>query len=513
MAEGLSHAGSAFAVAGLDKRFGANRVLKGVDLAAAPGEVLGLIGVNGAGKSTLMRILAGIHPAGSYEGAVSVGDDPAPIGSLVEAERRGVVLVPQELACVPDMSVMDNLFLNREPTRFGIVRRGALRRGAEQLLARLGADIAPDAQMRELGMAAQQTVEFAKALSKQARVLLLDEPTSSLSPKEVRPLFERIRELREQGLCIVYVSHRLDEVLEVCDRVAVLRDGVLVRDASTAGLDAGVLAADMMGRRLAEVVRAPVRAARPAAVLELDALVLPSAAGGRPPLGPFTLDAAAGEVVALFGNVGAGRTELLTALAGIGAQPLGGHVSFDGARLRLGRPQRTVRKGIVLLTEDRKELGLQPWMSVLENVTLGSVPTRAGLVDRAAERRVGASMLGNVGASFASPDQPITELSGGNQQKVLLGRALLTQPRLLLLDEPARGVDVGAKADLFTLLRRLAGEGLAVVGAFSEPADVLAVADRVVVLDRGRQVGTYDVAELDEHRLEALASGLAERAA
>jgi ABC-type sugar transport system ATPase subunit len=248
-------------------------------------------------------------------------------------------------------------------------------------------------------------------------------------------------------------------------------------------------------------------------VLELDALVLPNRAGGRPPLGPFTLDASAGEVVALFGNVGAGRTELLTALAGIGGQPLSGGVGFGGAPLRLGSPPRMVRKGIVLLTEDRKELGLQPWMSVLENVTLGSVPARAGLVDRAAERDLAASMLGRVGASFASPDQPITELSGGNQQKVLLGRALLTSPRLLLLDEPGRGVDVGAKADLFTLLRRLAGEGLAVVGAFSEPADVLAVADRVVVLDQGRQVGTYDVSDLDEHRLEWLASGLEERAA
>jgi ABC-type sugar transport system ATPase subunit len=362
-------------------------------------------------------------------------------------------------------------------------------------------------------MAGRQTLEIAKALNKRARVLLLDEPTSSLTAREVEPLFARLRELAAGGICVVYISHRLEELLEICDRIVVLRDGEVVLDEGAGALDEPALVRAMTGRELASVLAADVAHADDREVLGADGIVVPAGRLGGVEVGPVSLSVAAGETLGLFGNVGAGRTELISSLVGLGPAPGRGRLTLGGKAYRPSDPVDALRRGIACVTEDRKELGLEPSMSVLHNVTLTAVPSRFGFVRQSDERRLGLEMLERMGVVYGSPDDRITALSGGNQQKVLLGRALLSRPRLLLLDEPGRGVDVAAKADIVARLKELAADGLSLIVASSEPQEMLGLADRVVVLHQGRHVGTYRSDDLDEHTLGILANGALKEAA
>jgi ABC-type sugar transport system ATPase subunit len=512
----------AFELRGIRKSFLGTVAVRDVTLVGRAGEVVGLVGRNGAGKSTLVKILAGVHPAGSFEGTVLIDGRERRLASVADAELAGVSLIPQELAVVPSMTVAENVFLNREPTRFGVVDRRRMAAEAAALLRSLGEHIAPSTPVGRLSVARQQLVEIARALVKEAHVLVLDEPTSSLSERETARLFERLRTLREGGLCAVYISHRIDEVRAIADRIVVLRDGEIVAEDEVEALPAREIVRLIVGHELRDPARpggaepgadegaatAPARPAAPVRLEVRDWCVPDPVVRGRMRVQDVSFQVAEGEILGVFGMVGAGRTELLSSLMGAWVVPGYGSVLVDGRGVDPSQPGRALRTGMVLVTEDRRGSGIEPFMSVGRNLTLAALDrvTRRGMIDRRREAEMADGQLQALRVRPPDPSASILTLSGGNQQKIMLGRALLRQPRVLLLDEPTRGIDVGAKDELFATLRKLAGAGLAILLVSSEAAEVLGVAHRVMVLRQGRSAGIHDVRGLDARRLVALAS-------
>jgi ribose transport system ATP-binding protein len=458
-------------VSGVSKAFAGVQALSGVGLEVDPGEVHALLGQNGAGKSTLMKIIAGdLEPD---EGTIEVDGD--------------VGIVYQELSLVPQRSIAENVLMGRWPMRFAgrLVDWKALRAEAEVHLRRVGLDDDPSLPVAELGMAERQMVELAKALSLDARLLLLDEPTSALSDPEARRLFEIIGELRRQGVGIVYVSHHLAEIVEISDRVTVLRDGKLVDTVKTAGLDEQKLAQMMVGRAttLMEAHEAErPRNGRPVA-LRVTGL-------GRPPrLRPVDLEVAEGEIVGVFGLVGAGRSRLAKTLFGL-EPATEGTIEVLGRERRIRTPDQAIAAGMGYVGEDR-QAGLVPKMSVAANITLAALGkvSRGPLLRFGEERAEADRVVEALGIRTASIDRTVETLSGGNQQKVVLARWSCAGARVLLLDDPTRGIDVGAKEEVFRLVRRLASEGVAVLYLTSEIREARALSDRLLVMAGGRIVG------------------------
>ncbi|MEU6041479.1 sugar ABC transporter ATP-binding protein [Actinomadura sp. NPDC047616] len=493
---------------GVSKRFPGVLALDEVSFALRPGEVHALVGENGAGKSTLIKVFTGAHrPDG---GRVLVGGEPVAFGSPLDARRAGISAVHQEVGLVPAMSVARNLLLGREPrTRLGVIDLPRLHAAAEETLAGLGVRADVRAPLRSLGIGTQQMVALARAVSVDARVVIMDEPTSSLEPREVETLFGVVRELRGRGISTVYVSHRLDELYRLCDRVTVLRDGRVAHTGPLADLDRLRLISLMLGRDLADVrARGVTRfsgeheAAGPP-VLRAHRLTR------RHVLDGVSVTVRPGEVVGLGGLLGAGRTE--TAKAIVGALPLDdGEVVVDGTPLRRRRPvAAALRAGVSLLPEDRKAEGIVPGLSVRENIALAALPrlARAGLVSEARIDRMVAEFMRRLRIKAASPHQRVDELSGGNQQKVLLARWLATNPRVLLLDEPTRGIDVGAKAEVQALIDELARDGLGVLLISADLEELVEGSDRVVVLRDGTVAGELDGDEVTEDRVMAVIAG------
>ncbi len=480
----------------VSKGFAGVRALADVDFDLNAGEVHALVGENGAGKSTLVKVLGGaVRPDA---GEAVLDGAPLPFGDPLEARRRGLSLVYQELALAPHLSVADNVFLGRERGRLWL-RRADMRRAVRALLDELGADVDPDAPARTLSVGYQQMVEIARALATEARVLMLDEATAALSAAEVERLFAVVRRLRARGLGIVFVSHRLDEVLAVADRVTVLRDGRRVASAAAGDVDRARLIRWMVGRDLTEEF--PVRAPAPGAtVLDVRGLKAP------PRLHDASLSVRAGEIVGLAGLVGAGRSS--AALALVGARRATGEIRLDGQRVHFRSPAEAIAHGVVYVTEDRQARGLWPQMSAEANLTLASLGrlTRFGLLSRPRERTLAAEAARRFDVRAASLAQPAAALSGGNQQKLLLARFLLEPRRLVVLDEPTRGVDVGARAEIYALIARLAAEGAAILLISSDLTEVLGLADRIVVMRDGRTVGTLVRAEATPERVMALAT-------
>ena len=481
---------------GIGKSFFGVSVLQGVDLDVRRGEVHGLVGENGAGKSTLMKILAGVHQAD--EGTVAYEGETVAFTHPRQAMDAGLVTVFQEFTLLPERTVAQNVFLGREPTRGGFIDKRAMVRRTRALLTDLGVTfIDPAGRVGSLTVAEQQIVEIVKALSFDARVISMDEPTAALSDHEVELLYAIIRKLTSRGVAVIYVSHRLKEIFDLCDRITILKDGALVSTDATADLTTGELVRRMVGRPIQSYFPAALAGTtRGAARLELDGC-------GNDFVDGVTLAVHAGEIVGVAGLQGSGRTELVEGMFGVQAFSRG-TMRLDGRPVRLTRPRAAVKAGLALVTEDRKAQGLALSQSALDNTLLVVRSVFAGRT-RAARREV-PGILGSLEVTAGRLDQEVRFLSGGNQQKVVLAKWLVTEPQIVLFDEPTRGIDVGAKIAVYQLMRQLAAEGKAVLMVSSELPEVIGMSDRILVMRDGELVAELPAGSA-EHDVLAAATG------
>lgn len=485
----------------VSKSFGPIQVLKDVTLEMHRGEVLCLAGENGAGKSTLIKILTGAIPRDAGEYLIDGKDAGSPSPS--QARTLGVGVVYQELSLLPEVSVEENLLMGHLPAAAGVVNRRELRARATKMLERVGLNsVNPTTLISELPVATRQMVEIAKVLGANARIVIFDEPTTALSEEDAQHLLRLINRLKtEEGVAVLYVTHRLEEIFEIGDRITVLRDGQFITTAPTGEFTHDSLIRSMVGRQIEALYPKREEKQFGKVVLSVQELRLQ----GSPY--PINLEVRAGEIVGLGGLVGAGRTETVRAI--FGADPHGtGKVLVDGKRLRSGSPADAVQAGLGLLTEDRKELGILADLSIRENVTIADLSevTRAGVISRRQEVSLVTRLVPRLRLKYHSTEQTISSLSGGNQQKVLLSRWLATKAKVLLLDEPTKGVDVGAKADIYTIIGDLATRGLGIVVVSSYLPELLGICDRVIVLHDFGVTGELPIEEATEEAVLRLAS-------
>ncbi|MEU8833778.1 sugar ABC transporter ATP-binding protein [Streptomyces sp. 900116325] len=486
----------------VSKRFPGVVALDDVTFSLRAGETHALVGENGAGKSTLIKVLTGVYRPD--EGELRMTGQQVRFARPFEAQQAGISTIYQEVNLVPLMSVARNIFLGREPkNRLGLIDFGRMHREAADLLDGFGVRVDPRRPLHTLGIGTQQMVALARAVSVNARVVVMDEPTSSLEPREVETLFRVIENLRGQGIAVLYVSHRMDELYRICDRVTVLRDGRHIHTGDLADLDRMQLVSMMLGRDLAEVRRNGTTgfAAEGHDAARTPVLTANGLSRDRQ-LHDISLSLYAGEVLGLGGLLGSGRSETAKALAGALSLDAG-ELTVGGRRLRRLTSAGAIRAGISLLPEDRKAEGIVPGLSVRENIVLAAMPrlSRAGVVSRTKQDRIVDIFMKRLRIKAASPEQKVGELSGGNQQKVLLARWLCLEPKVLLLDEPTRGIDVGAKAEVQSLIDDLAGEGLAVLLISSDIEELIEGADRIVVLRGGSVAGELTGDDVGESQL------------
>ena len=467
-------------VRNLSKSFPGVKALDDVSLDVERGRVHAVTGENGAGKSTLMKVLIGVHAPAS--GQILFKGRSIRLRNPHDALRMGISMIHQELLPFRDLTVAENIWMGQEPTRWlpGWLDKPAMNRGARRLLERLGVRLSPVTKMRELGVAETQTVEIAKALACRAEVIIMDEPSSALSGREVEALFDVIRELKRRGVAVLYISHKMDEIFRVSDTITVLRDGCHVATMGTGEMDENRLIALMVGRPL-DATPPPAAANRGDVVLEVRELTKAGAFRGV----SFALRR--GEILGLAGLLGAGRTSLVSAISGL-TPAEAGEIRVGGRVARIRTPGDAIAHGIAIVSEDRKQYGLVPTMSVKHNITLASLAKccRGWFLDKRAENRIAGEQIRAFSIKVPSLDRRVTFLSGGNQQKVVIAKALLADPAILLLDEPTRGIDIGAKAEIYAMMRRLARDGKAILMVSSEMAEVLSLSDRILVMREGR---------------------------
>ena len=493
-------------LAGVSKSYGAVHALRDGDVALGSGEVRALMGENGAGKSTLVKVLGGVIRRDT--GDMLVDGEPVDFHSPHDARDAGIAVIYQEPTLFPDLSVAENVVMGYHPLgSLKRIDRRAMHARVQDLLDRLGVRLDPQRPVRGLSIADQQIVEIAKALSFDARVLIMDEPTAALSGPEVERLFKVVGTLREQGAAVLFISHRLEEVFAICDTVTVMRDGAVVHDARIADMTPDELVRRMVGRELSALF--PKQAAAVGStVLAVHRLTREGV------FFDISFDVRAGEIVALAGLVGAGRSEVARAIFGIDRADAG-HVELDGRRLPTGKPVAAIRAGIGFVPEDRRQQGLVMDLSVARNASLTQLGklSRGGLIRSAAENALAREWGARLQLKFHRLEDPVGTLSGGNQQKVVLAKWLATKPKLLIVDEPTRGIDVGTKAEVHRLLSELAGQGVAVLMISSELPEVLGMADRVLVMHEGRITAQLTRDEADEERVIRAATGQVEAAA
>jgi ribose transport system ATP-binding protein len=484
---------------GICKSFPGVQALQDVSLDVVPGEVHVLLGENGAGKSTLMKVLCGQYAAD--RGGISFAGRSIAPESPIEAERLGLVMIHQELNLIPGLTVAENIFLGHEPTRGGLILGDSMRQTSKELLRRVGCEVDPDEPVARLSVAAQQLVEIARALKEDARLLVMDEPTAALADHEIEALFEVIRGLARDGVPVIYISHRMREIFAIGDRVTVMRDGHTVGTRDIEATDVNDLIQLMVGRTIDEqIAKRKVEIGGPA--LEVDGLAREGV------LSPVSLTVGAGEILGVAGLMGSGRTELARAI--FGADPVDeGTVKVDGHALPGSNPSASIRAGLGFLTEDRKQQGIVLQMSVGENISLTSLDdmARLGVLKLDEEHRRVKEMVDKLNIRAASLDQEAINLSGGNQQKVVLAKWLAAGCRVLLFDEPTRGIDVGAKAEIYELIGDLVEHGVAVVLISSEMPELLGLADRIAVMYDGQVQGILDRSEASQERIMELALG------
>ncbi len=481
----------------ITKRFPGVTALDGVDFELEKGEVHVILGENGAGKSTLIKMLSGAYQPD--EGEILLDGEPVRISSAAVAQALGISTIYQEFNLVPQLTVAENIFLGRQPRRFGLVDRGKMRDEARKLLERIKVHVDPHAPVSRLGVAQRQMVEIAKALSLDARILIMDEPTASLSGQEVERLFEIVRGLKEEEVGVIFISHHLEEVTEIGDRVTVLRDGKMVGQVP-ADTDHSEFVRMMVGRSIED--QFPRRRSETGEVLlEVKNLSREGV------LEDISFRVRAGEVVGIAGIVGAGRTELARAIFGV--DPVdSGEVRVEGRRIERADPREAKHRGIGFITEDRQGQGIVPPLSVAENLGLASLGrnTSAGLVNRKEQRNQAEKMIEDLNIRTPGPEQEVQYLSGGNQQKVVIGKWLLVDSRVLIMDEPTRGIDVGAKVEIYELMNELTENGAGILMISSDLLEVLGMSDRILVMSGGRITGELSVEEATQERVMALAT-------
>jgi D-xylose transport system ATP-binding protein len=491
------------------KEFPGVRALDGVTFDLHKGEFHALVGENGAGKSTLMKVLSGVYPYPEYQGDIYISDELKHFRSVREAEVAGIAIIFQELSLVKELSVGENIFLGREPARFGVINWNELYHRAANLLKELNLPLDPRTPAGDLGIGQQQLVEIAKALSQNAQILVLDEPTAALTESEVDILFGILKDLKNRDVGMIYISHKLNEVFLLSDRITVLRDGKTVGTHPTSELSKNKVIAAMVGREV-ENIFPEVKHPHGETVLEVrDLSASDPNISGKKLIDNVSFSVKKGEVLGIAGLMGAGRSELLMSIFGAQVDRAGGEFLVGGKRVAINSPADAIRHGIGFVTEDRKRYGLLLDQTILNNLTL------AGL------KRIGGKFLINRSKETAAAKEPMTSLrikansvlaatgtlSGGNQQKVVLGKWLLTDPKVLFLDEPTRGIDVGAKQEIYALINRLAQSGLAIVLVSSELPEVLGLSDRIIVLHEGKMTGEFTRASATPEKVMACATG------
>ncbi|SFM32885.1 monosaccharide ABC transporter ATP-binding protein, CUT2 family [Variovorax sp. OV329] len=488
---------------GIAKAFAGHPALRGADLRVGPGEVHALIGQNGAGKSTLIKILTGAYAKDA--GSIRFAGEEVSFRSPGEAQAAGIATIYQELNLVPTLSLAENVFLGREPRRFGLIDWKRIETESRRILRDLGIEVDVTRALGSVNTATQQMAAIARAVSARARLVIMDEPTSSLDEREVEILFGVIRRLKADGIAVILVSHRLDELYAVCERITVLRDGQTVAAREMAGFGKLELVACMLGKDITTGAAAAGGKRKEGA----DLLALQHAASGSR-VQDASLTIRRGETLGLAGLLGSGRTELARTLFGADALDRG-DMHFKGQRVRFGEPAQALRAGIAYLSEDRRAEGIVPELSIRENITLAVLPglARLGVIDRRRESEIARDFIRSLGIRCAGPEQRISELSGGNQQKVLLARWLAARIDLLLLDEPTRGIDIGARAEILSLIRKLCEtEGMAVLMIASELEELVDNSDRIVVLRDGRTVAELSGPAMTQaHVMQAMAHG------
>jgi len=491
---------------GLVKRFGTVLALRGVDFDLRPAEVHALCGENGAGKSTLIKTLSGIWPHGSYEGEILMGGQVQRFRTIADSERAGLSVIHQELALVPEMTVAENVFLGHEPTRLGMVDHDRMLAETDQLLSRWGINVSANASIADLGIGQRQLVEIAKALRKDSKVLILDEPSAALTDKEVEVLLTIVRELRSRGVSSVYISHRLEEVFALSDRITVLRDGQTVITLDTAQTDRAQVIAHMVGRPIDNLF--PRRRSHPGkCLLSVKGLSVAEPGGEKKArLSDISFDLHQGEVLGIGGLMGAGRSELLMHLFGIYGERLSGTAELEKAAVP-GTPAACIEQGLVLVTEDRKRFGLVLNQTVGFNLSLSAIDefSPRGFVDRDQEIKRNSEYVDSMRIKAQNQETIAGTLSGGNQQKIVIGKALMTKPKVVLLDEPTRGIDVGAKFEIYELINDLTDQGVAVLLVSSELPELIGMSDRILMLSNGRIGGSFSGSQITQEALLAAA--------
>lgn len=496
-------------VRGVGKRFGAVSALDDVSFDVAKGELHAVMGENGAGKSTLMKILSGVIT--DYDGELEIDGQIRSFQSTRQAEQVGVSIIHQELNLVEQLSVAANIFLGREQTRgVGILDQAAMERAAAELLAQLDSSVSPKALAGSLRVGDQQLIEIAKALSLDTSILIMDEPTSALTEAEVQRLYGVIEKLRERGVTILYISHKMDEVFRLADRITVLRDGRFVQTVDRADTTPQQIAHLMVGREFETTIDRSQNSVGEE-VLRVEKLSLPWPGHSKQwRLKDVSLDLRRGEVLGIAGLMGAGRTELLECLFGASDVRPHGEIRLDGEVCDFRHPADAMQAGIAMVTEDRKRLGLFGHLSVGGNITICRLSefSSLGVLSSGAEANAAREQVGVMGIKTDGIDASINSLSGGNQQKCIIARCMLTKPKVLLLDDPTRGVDVGAKTELYRLMHRLADDGMAIIVTSSELPELLTVSDRILVLCEGELTGEFSRAEATEQKIMEAATAV-----
>ena len=492
----------------ISKTFPGVKALDEVELKVFPGEVHALVGENGAGKSTLIKVLSGVYPAGTYEGKIFISGKLCRFHNIQEAEAAGIAVIHQELTLIRELTVGENIFLGNEPLKRGMIDWDRLYCESRKLLSRVRLDLGAWRKIKELGLGQQQLVEIAKALSKQARILILDEPTAALTEGETHNLMVILKELRAEGVTCIYISHRLGEVFEIADRVTVLRDGCTVGSAPVGELNESKIIAMMVGRELTDLY--PREHHQPGSILlEVEDLTVvdPTRPDHRI-LNRISFQVRAGEILGIAGLMGSGRTELVMSLFGAYPGKVNGTVRLNGKPIRIRSPFHGIQNGLGLVTEDRKRYGLVLKMNVMENLTMAGLRQVSGVfINPNEELKAANGFVGELRIKTPSLETQVNHLSGGNQQKVVVGKWLLTNPKILFLDEPTRGIDVGAKVELYRIMNDLVRQGVGVVMISSELPEILGMSDRILVMCQGRIAGELSGTTATQEQVMYFATG------